>query len=509
MGDTTQHAQHRRHRALETVLSSSVVLVDIISLTYSQSCHAAARADSPAYVILKHPAAFANGPLYTSQSATMSNMTNDPEVDEFAQTRAPDDLFDDDFTPVTEPTALTQPQPTLVPSGPRASRGEQSHRGGRGRGRGRGRGAYEGHSGAKAEGTDENPGRKEIRTASRGDRAATGDRTATGGVAKLTESELEARLASIRLRNAALEAAHRRAEADEASFQEREQRELAKRLEERVNRRVLEGEREKNRQRKLKAVQGREWDAEKKEEDYNSSGRGGSAFSRGAHGGVVGGRGGFRNAERGRGDFHPSQRGRGDLNAPRGPRGAGRGRGGPPAGEAPTAQSSEAGPVPPQDGPAEFPALPSPKHGYPDKKASPPPKLTFPISPPPPNTAPRGGANSPKHSGSKPGSPKPPSPKHPNHKRGGPPGKSNSPKPRNPNGAASPKPGTPRPRDQTLPSSSSSGQRPNNNNRNPPQSDAKEVMGGGPPKVSIPSLQSPPVDRGTWAEQMEAGTPTT
>src|SRR5947199_10853154 len=99
---------------------------------------------------------------------------------------------------------------------------------------------------------------------------------------------MSARLESIRLKNAALEEAHRRAEADEASFHEREQRELAKRVEERANRRVLEGEREKNRLRKLKAVEGREWDAEKREEDtVGGRGRGGSHFRRGAYGGVV------------------------------------------------------------------------------------------------------------------------------------------------------------------------------------------------------------------------------
>ncbi|KAI9858702.1 MAG: hypothetical protein M1813_007334 [Trichoglossum hirsutum] len=459
----------------------------------------------------------------------MSDPSNDLLVDEFAQTRAPDDLFDDDFTPVAEPTTMTQSQPTPVPSGPRASKGEHSHRGGRGRGRGRGRGANEGHSEAKAESTDEKLGRKEAVPAPRGDRAATGDRTATGGVPKpkLTESELQARLASISLRNAALEAAHRRAEADEASFQEREQRELAKRLEERANRRVLEGEREKNRQRKLKAVQGREWDAEKKEEDYTSGGRGGNTFSRGAHGSVVGGRGGFRNVERefgtpssrGRGDFHHTQRGRGDLNAPRGPRGAGRGRGGFANRGAPMAQSSETVPVPLQGG-AEFPALPSPENGYPDKKPSPPPKLTFPITPSP-NAVGRG-PNSPKHPGSKPGSPKPPSPREQNYKRGS--RGSNSPRPRNSSGGSS-KPGTPgpkadqkdtrqggKPRDQTFPSmDGASDQRPNN--RSPPQfanNEAKGPAGAVPKKITIPPLQqSPHVERGTWAEQMEAGTPTT
>jgi hypothetical protein len=45
-------------------------------------------------------------------------------------------------------------------------------------------------------------------------------------------------------------------------------------------------EREKNRQRKLKAVQTREWDSEKKEEDYNPKGYN-PRYRRGAHGAVA------------------------------------------------------------------------------------------------------------------------------------------------------------------------------------------------------------------------------
>ncbi|KAH0545255.1 hypothetical protein FGG08_000709 [Glutinoglossum americanum] len=455
-------------------------------------------------------------------------MSEDLSVDEFAQTRAPDDLFDDDFTPVAEPTTLTQSQHSPVPSGPRANRGEHTQRGGRGRGRGRGRGTIEGNSEAKAETSAEKQERKEAGTL-KGDRAATGDRTATGGVAKpkLTESELEARLASVRLRNAALEAAHRRAEADEASFQEREQREIAKRVEERANRRVLEGEREKNRQRKLKTVEGREWDAEKKEEDYTSGGRGGSAYSRGAHGGVVGGRGGYRNMDRefagasprGRGDSHFASRGRGEFGAPRGPRGAGRGRGALPAGGSTAVKSRETGPISQLGGTAEFPALPSPKNGLPDKKSTSPPKLTFPIAPPPPSAKPQK-PNSPE--ASKPGSPKPPSsPRRPNHK------KSNSPKPGNSNGG-SPGSMSTKPREGAFPGMDGSSATRPTSNQGPLQAsdkggssagsktDAKEASWGkantigakDPKKIAIPPLQSPTVERGSWAEQMEAGTPT-
>ena len=94
-------------------------------------------------------------------------------------------------------------------------------------------------------------------------------------------------MAAAKLKAAELSAAHARAEADEASFQEREKIALEKRRAENQNRRALEGEREKNRIRKLGAQTGREWDAEKKEEDYSQRNTRGSAFRRGVHGGVA------------------------------------------------------------------------------------------------------------------------------------------------------------------------------------------------------------------------------
>lgn len=135
---------------------------------------------------------------------------------------------------------------------------------------------------------------------------------------------------AVKLNNAKREAAHARAEADEASFQQREQIAQSKRLEERQNRRVMDGERERNRLRKLKAVEGREWDAEKKEEDFAGRGGNASQFRRGAHGGVAydGGHNGrlYDNGDggHGRGEFDGPR----DGFAPRGPRGrGGRGRG--------------------------------------------------------------------------------------------------------------------------------------------------------------------------------------
>lgn len=194
---------------------------------------------------------------------------------------------------------------------------------------------------------------------------------------KLTEDELTARMESIKLKNAALEEAHRRAEADEASFQQREKQEAVKRQEERANRREMDSERERNRQRKIKASHGREWDAEKPEEeqpvgtrDGRGAGGGGnrSRYRKSLHGNVQGreqagdskeedgkggvlpprgarGRGGRSNSGgRGSEGMNNGKRGRGGRN-----RGGGAGRG-----------SSE-GVVNASTVEGEFPALPSTK----------------------------------------------------------------------------------------------------------------------------------------------------
>lgn len=141
-------------------------------------------------------------------------------------------------------------------------------------------------------------------------------------------------MARMQLRSAELTERHQRAEADRASFDKREEvaKEAAKQRtkEERRDRQQMMGEREKNRMRKLKAMEGREWDAEKQEQDYAPRGGGRGGFSRGAHGGVVGSRAvetadvGFgRDREDytdGREYLYREGRGRG--------RGEGRGRGG-------------------------------------------------------------------------------------------------------------------------------------------------------------------------------------
>lgn len=91
------------------------------------------------------------------------------------------------------------------------------------------------------------------------------------------------------LKNASLAAAHQRAEEDLASFEAREAHAAQRRAADRQNRQAMLGERERNRMRKLKAVEGREWDAEKRDDGEKFAG------GRGAR------RGGYRDRGRGRG----------------------------------------------------------------------------------------------------------------------------------------------------------------------------------------------------------------
>jgi hypothetical protein len=91
------------------------------------------------------------------------------------------------------------------------------------------------------------------------------------------------------IKNAALAAAHERSTADAEAFEAREAAAAQRRKEDRVNRQQMMGEREKNRQRKLQALGGREWDAEKREEDFRI-GPAERGARRGAYGGVAGSR---------------------------------------------------------------------------------------------------------------------------------------------------------------------------------------------------------------------------
>ncbi|KAI9800971.1 MAG: hypothetical protein M1833_003108 [Piccolia ochrophora] len=303
------------------------------------------------------PTADATDPPSSDPSApTMSTNPQTDGEDQFAQTRGPDDLFDDDFTPI--PQAAPQPQP---PTGPR-NRGGPANRNQRAGPRG-GQGGRsvpnedvpQPEKTPQADDIDaqpDGPAREERRAG-----AVRGDRSGTGGVKKpkLSESELTARLADMSLKSAAREAAHRRAEADEASFREREHQDTVKRLAERQNRQRMDEEREKNRMRKLKSVGGREWDLEKGEDDgrQGEAGRG-SGFRRGAYGGVARDERVYEDGGGERGGYDGGPRGaRG-----RGGRGRGRGRGGRGRGSlASEDHGGERTPDPTADN--DFPALPA------------------------------------------------------------------------------------------------------------------------------------------------------
>jgi len=224
-------------------------------------------------------------------------------VEESMQTRPPEDLFGDDFTPVEQPVVEKQViEPTVVDQvsaeqpaqqsapQPASQQPRSKGDGSRGRGRGRGRGGRKDSQGqqsqAKPEQKNEDTqtpvqapenaptGPKKETTAS-----VRGDRRGTGGVRKpkLTETELAEKMAQISIKNASLTAAHARAEADAASFAEREQQAKAQSAqrakEERRDRQQMMGERERNRLRKLKALEGREWDMEKNEDDFSKGGK--------------------------------------------------------------------------------------------------------------------------------------------------------------------------------------------------------------------------------------------
>ncbi|KAL9002617.1 MAG: hypothetical protein Q9188_004472 [Gyalolechia gomerana] len=211
-------------------------------------------------------------------------------MEEFAQTRTPDDLFDDDFTPDTEPVV----QEFVQPPQPQTHRGR--HGGARGRGRGRpiqqqqqlyqNSAFHTAKSPTEQSSTTNEPPATEPDSTPKPSVAVRGDRSATGGNAKpkLTEVELTAKLAAVRLNNAKREEAHRLAEADEASFQQREAKASQRRQEEGRAKRLMDQEREKNRLRKLGAQGGRQWDEGKEDQPANDPRR--SRYQRGAHGGV-------------------------------------------------------------------------------------------------------------------------------------------------------------------------------------------------------------------------------
>ncbi|KAF2726158.1 hypothetical protein K431DRAFT_280180 [Polychaeton citri CBS 116435] len=248
-------------------------------------------------------------------------------LEETMQTRAPEDLFSEEFTPAAKPiTENTQPTPQESRGTTRRGRAGREG-GGRGRGRGTAARAQNQRSAAQSAEPQSQPQPQPPEGAPTGPRRGTStvlaNREYTGGARKpkLTEEELAERMASIRLKNESLTAAHVRAEADRASFAEREEkakkeaaqarRDADKRTkEERKDRQQMMGERERNRLRKLKAMEGREWDSDKQEQDFSKGGRfDGKGFAgdqpdytdgkeylyrepRGSRGGGRGGRGG-------------------------------------------------------------------------------------------------------------------------------------------------------------------------------------------------------------------------
>ncbi|KAK4691828.1 hypothetical protein P7C71_g5256, partial [Lecanoromycetidae sp. Uapishka_2] len=329
-------------------------------------------------------------------------------MDEFAQTRGADDLFDDDFTPIAE-SATQKFDPQAEDFNPKVQtfdlQPQLSQRGGRNAPRGRGNrrsdtnshpqqpilGAQPPSNPSVGDAPANQNAALQNETGStnlpqqnpsqlRGPTAVRGDRTATGGTIKpkLTEDELSERLAAAKLNSAKRVEAHRLAEADEASFQQREEQASKKRQEEGQARRQMNQEREKNRLRKLGAQAGREWD-EGKEEQAAKEDRG-SQYQRGAHGGVAyeGGRGrrtsnGYQNGgfmpeyEEKRGGYISRGRGRGDRGR------GGRGR----AGYNPNIGTQQAAPDPV----ADFPALPTAARSEPKSDFHPASKVERPLSP--------------------------------------------------------------------------------------------------------------------------------
>ncbi|KAK2627071.1 hypothetical protein QTJ16_003037 [Diplocarpon rosae] len=285
---------------------------------------------------------------------------------EFAQSREDNDLFADEFEPVVAAAAeIIEPkaEPASVPAESRPSASERSQQrngrapGGRGgqdrRGRGGGRGAANGLSQSRyapqaqapagtlspshvTPPTTSSPPPADTPSAPEPPPAATpsapapeaprtyavrGDRSATGGKAhkKLTEAELAEKMAKMAVLDKQRAEKHRLTEADQAAFQRRE-KELAKErrekaLAEKKNARVMEMERAKNRQRKMKAQGGREWDSEKLGSDLGDRSRGRtSEYVRGGHGGVRRGglAGSMYSIEQGRAQV-PGSRGRGGF----------------------------------------------------------------------------------------------------------------------------------------------------------------------------------------------------
>ena len=323
-------------------------------------------------------------------------------MDEFAQSREDNDLFADDFEPAGQPVLIEETGGAGLgregwgQGGQQAEEGAERRgtgtaagntRGGnqagrrerRGGGQGRGdQGGQKGLSASRFAPQSEQTGRAEngeargtdggeapVESTYRGPQAVRGDRSATGGPAhkKLTEEELSEKMAKMKVINAQKAERFRLSEADSAAFAQKEKEREKKRVAEQKNSRAMDMERAKNRERKLRAQGGREWDSDKVESDIvDGKGRGrSSGYFRGAHGSVGRGRANglavsmFNVENAGQDDGDQSSRYHGG-----GQRGRGRGRGG---GAQRGRGGSQALP-----GPEDFPSLPPTKTKATDSK---------------------------------------------------------------------------------------------------------------------------------------------
>ncbi|KAF7862491.1 hypothetical protein EAF04_007364 [Stromatinia cepivora] len=330
-------------------------------------------------------------------------------MDEFAQSREDDDLFADEFEPASEPTVIEEApiqsgsklSPTAetyvhangaqssLSTGP--SNNNHNHRNQRERGTDRRRGGRGGRGGTPNNGLkssryasqDPDPVASQSQSAEPATEqtqaapstsppvqspvesqpqqkpipSVRGDRSLTGGPShkKLTEEELTAKLERMKIINAEKAESFRKSEKDREGYAEKEKEEKRKRKEEIERGRVMEGERMKNRERKLKAMGGREWDEGKDEKDFEDNKGRSSQYVRGGHGGVIRGRGGLAGSRFNDAPeddmssyIYDDNRGRGSG------RGRGRGRGNGRGGRGGSTQQTQT--VPTLE---EFPSLPT------------------------------------------------------------------------------------------------------------------------------------------------------
>lgn len=287
---------------------------------------------------------------FAQTGAQQDDLFDEIQYDQSMQTRAPDDLFNDEIQPLKEeeipvPEKAEEPKEQqqvakVVPEVPaptdatpaQTGQAPTRGRGGRGRGRGRGRNNQDRNNAEPRpkNGIEQQPAAATAEASKPATNAVRGDRTATGGLRKpkLSEQELAEKMSRISLKNEKLAAAHARAEADAANFAEREEAASKRRQEERRDRQQMMGEREKNRLRKLKAIGGREWDAEKPDDaDAFGGSKPAGGRGRGAHGGIAGPRGAGSRKGFG-GDKEDYTDGREYMYREDRDRGRGRGRGG-------------------------------------------------------------------------------------------------------------------------------------------------------------------------------------